>query len=457
MYLGNSRMFLGKTTNDVVYGEWKAVAPTEATNGEYGVTGTTDYEVYCLEWVSSFNTLMVGGKFENIISGSEVILANSIARFDGDWKALTAANISASVTGATSGVRGGSLSQDLGVVRVIRDVPMGSGVPTSKFIIVAGDFSRAGIIYHPTSSTQDPPQTAQLELNIALYGLGSPGVTGWFNPGTISSPLRVNSEIYNISGVRYTNSLRTYSKVLICGDFTDVYISSISDFSPYLCTIYHNATTNVYGYGKIQSGIDGLISFNNALGPMLVYYGGSGNLSNDNPYYTIDDRGNVYELTYASPGNYDATEVQELSTILNSLPGAFLTRNVTEFTEEDSSLTRYLSTDPILVSYNENDYQVLNPNLVGNSVDTVFYNSGYHLVVGNISNQKPSTFYNLESGNEKPIRFPTNATGTKINAVVVDDNTGTVYVGGKFVFQDSDGNTAWNVAKFVPDASKLPT
>ena len=127
-----------------------------------------------------------------------------------------------------------------------------------------------------------------------------------------------------------------------------------------------------------------------------------------------------------------------------------------EFLEDDASITRFLTTDPVLVSYNEANYQLLNSNLKGNNVDTVFYNNGYHIVVGNDDRQELTVFYNLETGNTKPIQFPTNSTGSKVNAVVVDQNTGTVYVGGKFVFRDSDGNTAWNVAKFIPDASKLP-
>ena len=127
-----------------------------------------------------------------------------------------------------------------------------------------------------------------------------------------------------------------------------------------------------------------------------------------------------------------------------------------EFTLDEGTITFNGFKTEINGKLKVEDNQISNSNLKGNNVDKVFYNNGYHIVVGNDDRQELTVFYNLETGNTKPIQFPTNSTGSKVNAVVVDQNTGTVYVGGKFVFRDSDGNTAWNVAKFIPDASKLP-
>ena len=62
MFLGNSRIALGKSSTDPVLGEWKAVAPNGAVDGIYGPTGTLD-EILCGEWVSSYTTLLVGGNF----------------------------------------------------------------------------------------------------------------------------------------------------------------------------------------------------------------------------------------------------------------------------------------------------------------------------------------------------------------------------------------------------------
>ena len=274
------------------------------------------------------------------------------------------------------------------------------------------------------------------------------------------SPTRTDGEILNFSKPRY-DSLGTFAQILFCGNFTVTRLSTVTFFSPYISAFYHNSSTNDYNFVSINSNIDDLISANSAFAPIVVYYGDTGVLSTSTkPYYAIDNLANLYKLTYVSPTNYAATEHQDLSLLLTKLPDLenedHPTRNIVEFLEDDASITRFLSTDPVLVSYNEGNYQLLNSNLKGNNVDTVFYNNGYHIVVGNDDRQELTVFYNLETGNTKPIQFPTNSTGSKVNAVVVDQNTGTVYVGGKFVFRDSDGNTAWNVAKFIPDASKLP-
>ena len=76
MYLGNSRLLQGRTTNEVVYGEWKAVAPNGATGGYYGAVGnvvSNTVNVFAMEWSELTGTLIFGGQFPNIVNGDPTL------------------------------------------------------------------------------------------------------------------------------------------------------------------------------------------------------------------------------------------------------------------------------------------------------------------------------------------------------------------------------------------------
>ena len=422
MYLGNSRMLLGKNTNDIVYGEWKAVAPSEATNGTYGTTG----EVKSLEWISSYNTLMVGGQFKNFVSGSQEILMNSIAKFNGDWFGLTSSG-----AGATTGVL---RTSSLGIVWSIRDIKH-SG--TSYIVLVGGDFDQAGYL-------------SRSGLNIAQYSMES-GWTG--NADTFAA----DDTVVNISNVAYSSS--SGATAYISGIFSDVG-GTQSIFSPNIAAYYRNFSTNTgdfpdaggfgvaYSIGLTFNSID----YSGVYDGRMFVYG--------------IDKIPAQSLKTFNPITYNFTGTQNLDSLSVGAPYETFGSAVSVVTSSPTTASLYLSTGPI-VKYTYFPSVNTSTLLTGSSIDNyvtcinkVFYNSGTHLIIGAASagsNNNPIIFYNIESGNIKPIPFPDSSGGTRVNSIAVDDNTGTVYVGGSFEFRDSDGNTAWNVAKFVPDASKLPT
>lgn len=422
MYLGNSRLLQGITTNEVVYGEWKAIAPDLATNGTYGTTG----DVRSVEWISSYNTLMVGGSFKNFVSGSQQILVNSIAKFNSDWFGLTSSG-----AGATTGVLENSLPGD---VWSIRDI-VHSG--TSYIVLIGGNFDQAGYL-------------SNSDLNIAQYSMES----GWTGN---SSTFSANDTVYHISNV--ANSSSSGATAYISGFFGDVG-GSQNIFSPNIAAYFRNFSTNTGTFPS--TGGNGVV---NVIGTDF-----------QNIYSSYGDSLRFFVLGQASDGsvkirtynilNYNFVGEDNLNNLNVGINNSHSQPNFVNYiTSSPTTATSYVSTTPIVkkIYFPSNSITTIS---TGSTIDDnitcankVFYNSGTHLVVGGYSNSTDSkifVFYNIDSGKIKPVTFPDNSIGTRINSIAVDDNTGTVYVGGNFVFRDSDGNTAQNVAKFVPHASKLP-
>lgn len=65
MFLGNSRVILGKNLSDPGIGEWLAIAPSSASSGEYGINLGTGYS---LEIFNGY--LYVGGDISSIINNT---------------------------------------------------------------------------------------------------------------------------------------------------------------------------------------------------------------------------------------------------------------------------------------------------------------------------------------------------------------------------------------------------
>ena len=415
-------MLLGKNTNDIVYGEWKAVTPSEATNGTYGTTG----EVKSLEWISSYNTLMVGGEFKNFISGSQEILMNSIAKFNGNWSGLTSGG-----AGATTGVLRTS-PDSLGIVWSIRDI---SHNGTSYIVLIGGNFDQAGYL-------------SRSGLNIAQYSMDS-GWTG--NADTFAA----DDTVFNISNVAYSSS--SGATAYISGFFSDVG-GTQNIFSPNIAAYYRNFDTNTGNFPNTSgSGIAVSIGLNFD----IVYH--SSVYDSQMFVYGIDNTLLTQSLKSYNPLDYTLIDEQFLNNV--GVDNEVFATAVNVVTSSPPTGSLYLSTAPV-VKYSYSPNIKASTLLTGSSIDDyvtcvnkVFYNSGTQLIIGAVGagiNNNPIIFYNIASGNIKPIPFPDSSGGVRVNSIAVDDNTGTVYVGGSFEFRDSDGNTAWNVAKFVPDPSKLP-
>ena len=424
MYLGNSRLLQGKTTNEVVLGEWLAVAPENATNGQYGTTGT-ESEVYTMEWVVSQDVLFVGGKFNDIVNGSTTSSANSIAMFDDGWKSLTGIN------GATAGVREISLGQNnLGTVHAIRDI-RNSG--DTKTMLIGGEFTFAGGIQRDS------------DLNLAQYSLG----IGWTGQ---AASINADGRVLSISNVDFDGSgITTY----FGGEFGNV---GGNNFSLSLGAYRYNTSINTSSLTSLGSNFDNdsfpIISVLNdtVKDKLYVYYSDNDSTSG----YTI----RKYE--------YNGTSLGQTATAGNA--GVFqepISQN--HMIQIDSNYVYILTPKKVYYSNPNTSFNIFEVSPFGSldkmtEINSVLYNSGTHtyLLVSLQDNSSSNIkFYklsdNLVSGTEKIIPVPDGlkGTGSKINAIAVNQNDGTVYVGGKFVFRDSNGNTAWNVAKFKPSPLKF--
>lgn len=426
MFFGNSRILLGKNATDSVIGEWKAVAPVGAVNGNYGITGNADAEVYCLEWVVSRDILMVGGIFDNIINNTTTTSANSLAKFESSgWSVLTG------IAGATAGVRKISVGvNELGKIASIRDIRNASD---TQRILIGGDFNYAGGIYNNSY------------LNISQYSIDS----GWSGTTFFNS----DDIVHAISNIEFSSSGIT---AYIVGEFGNVNTSP-QDFSVGVARYNFNislGTGTLTGLGAIFDEFFGEV-------PRSIY--------ND----TENDKLIIQSPTIRIRFDYDGT--YDFGNDVNYVVGSNSENNEAgpfpKFISLSTKNNRYLysSVSPVeYYDYNSNDWanwNTSNSATIGISdFDLIDYNSGTYLVCGirEAGGVSPTGnrlfFYKVDDNSfqSKPVPMPDELINTgNVNAVTIDQNTGVVYVGGKFVFQDSDGNTAWNVAKFVPSATKF--
>lgn len=417
MFLGNSRVILGKNSSDVVVGVWEAVAPTDAVDGEYGITGT-ESEIYTMEWVQSRDILLVGGKFNDTINDSTVLPANSIAMFENSsgWTPL------AGIGGVTAGVRDIGIGQNnLGTVTSIRDIRNASD---TQMILIGGDFTFAGGVFNDGF------------LHLVQYSIDS----GWIN----QADFRAYDSVYSISNVDFDSTGIT---AYFGGVFDTI---GDNEFSTYLGAYRRNTSTNTSSLialgADFDSGSNPIYSvFNDTVKDRLyVFYFDSSifrydytaQVEADTTYLNYED---VYSLNYPFPNMVQRTDAERYVYIPTTTQIYYSNPN-NPFTVTDAPP------------------QVVSDNIT--QINLIDYNSGTYLLVSLQGNSTSNIkFYRVSdnSWQEKPVPVPDGLKGanSKINSIVVDPATGTIYVGGKFSFVDANGNTAWNVAKFIPSASKF--
>lgn len=423
MFLGNSRVTLGKNSSDAVVGVWEAVAPTDEVNGEYGITGT-ESEIYTMEWVQNRDILLVGGKFNNTINDSTVSTANSIAMFENSsgWTPL------AGIGGVTAGVRVTAVGvNEPGEVYAIRDIRNASD---TQMILIGGFFNFAGGLFDAN------------DLNLAQYSIDS----GWTGSTDI---FRANNTVYAISNVDFDSTGIT---AYFGGEFDSVK-KSPEELSFFTAIYRYNLSTGTSTV--IETGL----VFDNGNGDTV------GGIYND----TLNNRLYLYNIFYGLIYRYDYTSTVEASSEYFYSSGVQNPPINSLIQKKPGDTYIYISTPDkiglINSTPNTNPIPILTaPNQVVSDKITqmnfVDYNSGTYLLVGLQDNPTSNIkFYRVSdnSWQEKPVPIPDGLKGTnsKINSIVVDPATGTIYVGGKFSFVDANGNTAWNVAKFIPSASKF--
>lgn len=458
MYLGNSRMFLGKTINEVVYGEWKAVAPNGATGGYYGAAGNVvgnAGNVFSLEWSELTGTLMFGGQFQNIVNGDATLIqAKSIGYFDGvDYKILPPRTSGIGTTGVGYGTLGNGFVYD------IREIKHGTN---HHHFLIVGNFDRDGLTQAPFNETISIAQYSTQEEKWIPFGSGV--YTARISGGDYA--LRISNLISDSSGIT----------AYITGNFSDIkYDSNSAQFSQDAACYRYNTPAPIGGHTSQLVACGDTFDTSNYGGSLWGGIHIRNGSNGDNKLYLISNGHKM--VVFSNPESpstathYQTLDLPQISVgnisprlaVFGDFPSGI---GMLSFTEISTNTENHLYAGYVPIQ--QSTLTNTSTNIIFNSVDsqlygcdtgTVFYNSGHHLVAAldGIDNPREILFYNTNTNRFKNIPLPnfTSPATPRISCVEIDD-AGNVYIAGVFQFQDSDGNTASSIAKFVPDASKLP-
>lgn len=385
MYLGNSRLFQGKTTNEKMLGDWLAVAPSTASSGTYGI-----YQPgvgYCSEIFNGY--LYVGGDIATLINNTtQTTSLNNLMKYKlqdntNGWENALTTNISS--------------------IQSLRSIGDGD-----HLLLGAGD----GLYYLDDTTDTTPTEISPSENLEDISGISnvftSINIAGTTYSHTSNNYMCAVAEIFNIDSLRiYNGSTKTISNALYSfGEMYDFYVTNNSS-------------------GKIL----GLAYVGGSFGSFLAESTGFTNFNNTSPNVNPSlDTGEYYQTMMSIPAYANKIYIAGGG-----------------------------STDKIYV-FNHSEDIYLPPIDLGVTIqpitlNTVVYNDINYLIVGG---RQGIIIVNPEDTSVvKDIPIPFTGNNKSINSITVDSDS-TIYVTGSFQFTDKNGVTAKNVAKFVPDASKLP-
>ena len=375
MYLGNSRLLQGKTTNEKILGDWLAVAPSEASSGSYGINDGDGG--YCSEIFNGY--LYVGGQFTEIINNTNTTSTqNNLIKYKLQDNSAGWEN---------------ALTTSIQPIQSMRSIGNGD-----HLLLGAGE----GLYYLDNTTDTTPTEISTLD---AISGISnvftSININGTIYSHTSNNYLCAVGEFFEGPRI-YNGSNKTVSTVLTSVQCYDSYVTS-------------NTSGKILGIdsgGSFLLKSTGSIDFNTT--PPNV----STNLS-DGEYFQCMISIPVYANKIFIAGGSIANTIHVFD----------------HFTET------YLS--PI----------ILGVTITPITLNTVVYDDINYLVVGG---RNGMIIVNPEDTSQvKPVPFPDNSTPNSIRSISVDSDS-TIYVTGRFTFTDKNGVTAKDVAKFVPDPSKLP-
>lgn len=383
MYLGNSRMLLGKNTNQKAIGDWLAVAPSNASSGtSYGIDNGSGY---CSEIFNGY--LYVGGQFTQLINNTTTSTANNLIKYN---------------LGDSNAVWENAVNTNEGTIRSLRDIAAGDhllvSAADSLFYITetssltANSVTNSGLFYSGLSNTFDT-----VNINGTTYS------------ATNSSKLCVANrtfDSYQIYDGGAKGIIFTSSSFLFPNSADSHYVETTSD-KKILTILRQRSSTRK----SILSRTVGYLSYTAADEP--------------NDQTTIDS--DYHNMCFSNPTVFP-NRILVAAADFNKI-----------------SVFNYFSerwVGKINIPANLGNITTLNE---------VLYNNINFLIVGGSTGiflVNPS-----DTSSTKPIFMPT--TDPRINSISVGSDS-TIYVTGSFSFVDKNGVTAKNIAKFVPDASKLP-
>lgn len=495
MYLGNSRILQGRSSNENAIGEWLAIAPEGANSGTYGVGDTSssasENYVSCIEMIQA--KLVVGGNFTTAYNGSGTTSCWRVGAFDGtdfisikyngsNEQGLTHSELPSLPFGS-------SLLRLKCVCNTMRGI-YGSTEGEKDHILIGGYFNKVG----NKNKNHLAKINSALEFEDTLTA-SNDSLTGWVS----SINIYTGSIDVDSGGLGVAEEANTFAFIagngLTDGDGRASYVGE-----RILIYRYDNSQetllTNVNGIHPLAGMVDDSDNMTNNGGRREAF-------QTNNEYFPIPtvfpnleegklklylhkviprDAGSEtddFEGTHYYEYNvYDAVHEGALSSNdSDALVPVYIPFLFTPYVEASYSLREsiqdtymlyrgvVLSTRKFVLSgnvrgilknhYTNGNYLLYNTEapLGYGSLNQIIYNGKSYIITEKGPDQ--DKFIMQDVGYSKDLNFPDESGLIFTTFIDPSDTSKTIYVGGTFEFTDKNGVTAKNIAKFVPASSKL--
>ena len=378
MYIGNSRMLLGKNTNEKMLGDWLAVAPSTASSGTYGINNGSGG--FCSEIFNGY--LYVGGEFTQIINNTNTTFTpNNLIKYK--------------LQDNTNGWEN-ALTTNIQSIQSMRSIGNGDDL-----LLGASE----GLYYLDDTADTTPTEISPSE-----------------DLGPISGISNVFTSI-NINGTTHSHTSNNY--MCIVGE--------------------------VFGPPRVYNGSNRTVSAGLTSNVFMV-----------DSYVTSNTSGKILGIDVNGSFLAKSTGLTDYNT---NYPNAYPQQEDGEYFQCMTSIPAYPNIIYIATAAGSNIYvfnhsqETYSPPIeLGVGIDpitlnTVVYKNINYLIVGGRFGMR---IVNPEDTSVvKDVPFPFETNNKRIRSISVDSDS-TIYVTGSFQFTDKNGVTAKNIAKFVPDPSKLP-
>lgn len=489
MYLGNSRILQGRSSNENAIGEWLAIAPEGANSGTYGVGDTSssasDNYVSCIEMIQE--KLVVGGNFTTAYNGSGTTSCWRVGAFDGtDF-------ISIKYNGSNEqGLTHSELPSETNlrikcVCNTMRGI-YGSTEGEKDHILLGGYFNKVG----NKNKNHLAKINSSLEFEDTLTA-SNDSLTGWVS----SINIYTDSIDVDSGGLGEAEEANTFAFIvgngLTDGDGRASYVGE-----RILIYKYDNSQetllTNVNGIHPLVGMVDDSVNLptdrgkkeafqtNNDYFPIPNVFPNleEGELKlylykiipRDNGSETDDFQGthyykyNVYDAVFEPSirSNNFNPDLLPVYIPFPSIPYVINSYSFHETIQDTHMLYRELvlstrrASNGFIINHTnfEDNITYLNGSnltypLGYGSLNQIIYNGKSYIITAK-ANQK---FVIQDIGYDKDLNFPVESGRILTTFIDPSDTSKTIYVGGTFEFTDKNGVTAKNIAKFVPASSKL--
>jgi len=493
MYLGNSRILQGRSSNENAIGEWLAIAPEGANSGTYGVGDTSSSAsqnyVSCIEMIQE--KLVVGGNFTTAYNGSGTTSCWRVGGFDGTDFISIKYNGS-SLQGLTHTQLSSTALRVKCACHTMRGI-YGSTEGEKDHILIGGYFNKVG----NKNKNHLAKINSSLEFEDTLTA-SNDSLTGWVS----SINIYTGSIDVDSGGLNQAEEANTFAFIagngLTDGDGRASYVGE-----RILIYKYDNSQetllTNVNGIHPLAGMVDDsdnlptgagkreafqtnsdyypipTIFPNLEEGKLKLYLykvvpvdsGSETDSFQGTHYYTY----NVYDAVFepsrsSSPFINDVTLFPSYVPVINPPYFAYGSSETMQDTymlyREQVLASRRSGSFGSIVNHTNfsSDYIYLSnagDNLtypLGRwSLNQIIYNGKSYIITPKGSVQ--DKFVLQDIGYDKDLNFPDESGEILTTFIDPSDTSKTIYVGGTFEFTDKNGVTAKNIAKFVPASSKL--